>query len=76
MACNSIKQVNILSHNVHSIKRRLPAINHLNEMYKINIALLQETWLNEEDKIMLQHLKIHRNDRATDGGGVAIGLTP
>ena len=44
-------------------------------MYKINIALIQETWLKDEDKLKLQHLKIFRNDRMAGAGGVAIGLT-
>ena len=45
-------------------------------MYKINIALFQETCLNEEDNIMLQHFKIHRNGRATDLGDFSTGLAP
>ena len=40
----------------------------------IDILLLQETFLNWNHKLFLPNFKIHRVDRASHGGGVAIAV--
>ena len=74
MSCKSIKDISIIGHNVHSIKNRIGDIVHQNSMYKANIILLQETWLEERNALNINNMTIMRKDRHAGAGGVALGL--
>lgn len=66
--------LNILSWNAQSIANQSKKVELglLLKHYQIDIACIQETYLNSSSKIYMEDYKIYRSDRDSHGGGVAI----
>lgn len=66
----------MISWNAQSISNatKLAELEILLRERDIHVACLQETYLNQNSKIYLSNYIIHRNDRLTHGGGVAIAV--
>jgi exonuclease III len=66
--------LNILSWNAQSIANttKQHELFSLLKQQNIHIVCLQETFLNNTSKIFIEGYTIHRNDRDSHGGGVAI----
>ena len=76
-------QLNMVSFNCRSIRNKVvPVLSYLQD-YKIDICMLQETWLNKGDSAIIQEIKDHgynihsqRRLKGETGGGVAILSKP
>lgn len=64
--------VNIVQWNSQSIKPKLTDFECMLFQNKVHIALLSETWLNEEINTNISNYSMYRNDRLDSYGGVAI----
>lgn len=66
----------MISWNAQSISNatKLAELEILLRERDIHVACLQETYLNQNSKNYLSNYIIHRNDRLTHGGGVAIAV--
>lgn len=64
--------INFLQWNCRSLQRRLPDLLYLLENFKINIAALCETRLDNHIIPSLANYDIHTSNRNRYGGGVAI----
>lgn len=75
MPVNS-KRLRILSWNAQSIANytKIFELNLLQKNEEIDVVCLQETFLNEDQKLFLIGYKIFRQDRNARGGGVAIAV--
>lgn len=69
MPLNSIK---ILQWNCRSLYKRMPDLQYLLFENKIDIALLCETWLNDNNLLSFNNHEIFMNNRNGHGGGVAV----
>lgn len=71
---NSIQKIvlNILQWNSQSLKPKLVSFGELLIQLKIHIALVNETWLDSEDSVILRNYNTYRRDRTDGYGGVAI----
>lgn len=66
--------LNIITWNAQSIanQSKRAELGLLLRQHGIHIACIQETYLNQSSKIFIDGYVIHRNDRDSHGGGVAI----
>lgn len=67
-----INSLNICTWNCNSIKKRQHEFANFLNTNKIDICCLNETKLDHTKRFNIYGYKIHRHDRNTDGGGVAI----
>lgn len=61
-----------ISFNIRGLRGNLEELNHVLQEEKIDIALVVETLLKPYHRIRTPGFRIHREDRVTKGGGVAI----
>lgn len=64
--------LNILQWNARSLQPKLEEVSCLLAQKRVHIALISETWLNEEVCINLNQYNIYRRDRGDSYGGIAI----
>ena len=60
--------------NCRSIKKKIGELNKLIQINKIDIVLLQETFLSNNQTLNIKNFNIIRADRNSQGGGVAIAI--
>jgi hypothetical protein len=66
------RQLNIIQWNANSLKPKLLDLQVLLNRDKIHIAVINETWLDEDDIIKVSGYHIWRSDREDSYGGVGI----
>lgn len=66
------KSFKIIEWNSNGIKNKTYELTHYLHTHDIDIALITETHLKNTDKLNITNYTIHRKDRPTQGGGVAI----
>ena len=64
----------ILQWNCRSIKNKIGVLCKLIQIHKIDVVLLQETFLSNDKSIKINNFDIMRADRNSQGGGVAIAI--
>jgi exonuclease III len=73
---HNIKKLKIMSWNSQSIRLKIPELSFFADINKVDIILIQETWLNEASYIKLPGYTCYRSDRVSltinCHGGVAI----
>ena len=69
---NNENIINIVQWNCHSLTDKIAAFIRVIMMYKVEIALLSETWLTSNLNVIIPGFDIIRKDRDSRGGGVAI----
>lgn len=68
----SLKKIKICTWNCNSLKPRKQELECFLQINNIDICCLNETKFNLSQKINVTGFKILRNDRTSNGGGVAI----
>lgn len=66
--------IRILQWNCRSISNKIGALCKLIHIHKIDVVLLQETFLSDKKIIKINDFDIIRADRNSQGGGVAIAI--
>lgn len=72
LLCRNFSKLNIFQWNAQSLKTKLIDFDVLLNREKVHIAVISETWLNEDDNIRISGYNIYRQDRSDGYGGVAI----
>lgn len=62
----------LLQHNIESLKPKLALISHLLETQKVDVCILNETWLRPSDSVKIRGYDVYRQDGENGRGGVAI----
>ena len=65
-------EIKILQWNCHFIRANQESLDYLMKKMKLDIILLNETWLKPTDKYFKAGFTVHREDRDMGYGGVAI----
>ena len=67
------KDLNLMHINIRGLRRNIEELIFTLEEKKIDIASINETFLNSKHKVTIPGYKIIRKDRSTgQGGGVAL----
>lgn len=66
--------IRILQWNCRSINSKVGELCKLIQIFKIDVVLLQETFLSDNKTFKINNFNIIRNDRNSQGGGVAIAI--
>ena len=66
--------VRILQWNCRSINNKIGVLCKIIETFKIDVVLLQETFLDNKKSLKINNFNIIRADRNAQGGGVAIAI--
>ena len=72
LLCRNFSKLNIFQWNAQSLKTKLIDFDVLLNREKVHIAVISETWLNEDDNIRISGYNIYRQDRSNGYGGAAI----
>lgn len=71
MASN--RELKIMTWNARSIRAKQSELRDSLSEHRIDIALIQETWLKPTQRLSIQGYSVYRNDRTTSrGGGTAV----
>lgn len=68
----NIVRINIIQWNAQSLRPKMISFTELLNKEKIHIAILSETWLDNEVELNVSGYNIYRKDRYDSYGGVAI----